>query len=166
MVLFVGAQTMDLAACREIESELRTRFKDWSNRVAPPVQGLPEISFAAGSAVLGISATETIDLINWTLASCNARSVRVFGFASSEGGGNARLAKGRAEAVVARLVEAGFEAQTVIAFRQPDQQRGEIDAGRVAYRVTLVTHMQLPTPAPSLLGSEGVPGDVADGVGP
>ncbi len=34
MILSVVAQTIGLAACREIESELRARFKDWSIRVA------------------------------------------------------------------------------------------------------------------------------------
>jgi uncharacterized hydrophobic protein (TIGR00271 family) len=154
MVLYVGKQTMDLAACRDIEAELHARFNDWSIRVAPPVQGLPEIPFAKGSAVLGITASETVDLIAWTLASWNVRSVRVFGFASSEGGGNARLAKQRAESVAQRLSEAGFESETVVAFRQPDQERGEIDAGRVAFRVALVTPLQQPAPEP--VRSEGV----------
>ncbi len=137
--LLVAAREPGLSGCRQIEQNLQAMFPDWTVHVVPPVQGLPAIEFGRGSALLDRDAEASLDLIRWALTTWGVNSVRVIGFSSSEGSGNDKLARRRADAVVVWLVEQGFVAEPVVAHRQPSQHAAEVRSGRSAYRVAVVT---------------------------
>lgn len=139
LTLFVATSNLSLAACREVEAQMLKRFSDWNIRVIPPIQALPEIVFEAADDQISAQGASTIELIQWTLKQWGINSVRVFGFASSEGSGNAQLAARRAAAVQAIFAQGGIAADSVIAFPQPEQRLDERNSGRSAYRVVTVT---------------------------
>lgn len=135
MTLHLAGQDTSLSAAREMEAQLGQRFPDWTLRLVPPVQGLPRIYFGYGKSTLDEDAEAAIGLAEWALRAWDVRSVRVLGYASSDGSGNARLARRRAQAVAERLQEDGFQAEAAVAPAQADQRREERQAGLEAYRI-------------------------------
>ncbi|MEO5596245.1 MAG: DUF389 domain-containing protein [Lysobacteraceae bacterium] len=138
VVLYLASTETSLKASRSLEQSLSQRLPDWTVRVVPPMQGLPEVRFGRGSSAIDADAEQTIGLIKWALAEWGVQSVRVYGYASSDGKGNARLARHRADVVAQRLTAVNIDAETEVAY-SPDQSRGELRDGRSAFWIAVVT---------------------------
>jgi len=138
MVLYVAADALDLAACRDMETNLRQRFARWTITIVPPVQALPPILFRNGQATLDADNQAPLQLAEWALDRWNVHSVKVFGLASSEGRGNARLARQRAAVIAERLSKDGIVATPMLAYQQPGQSSSEKLSGRTAFRSAVV----------------------------
>lgn len=136
LLLATGAP--GLASCRTIEAHLQQKFPGWTITVVPPAQGLPEVHFASGEAELDASGLATSDLIQWALQAWGANSIRVYGHASSEGSGNARLALRRAQAVAARLTSEGRQVTTTAVVTDLSQRDAEAREGPGAFRTAEV----------------------------
>ncbi len=136
--LFMADDSLDLAACRALESRLRARFPRWDITVVPPMRGVPPLSFAGGGSTLDAKATGGLDLAIWALARWRVRDVVVYGYASSDGRGNRAMARKRAEVVAARLVAAGLRAEAASAYPQRGQTGAEREAGRDAFRRVVI----------------------------
>jgi uncharacterized hydrophobic protein (TIGR00271 family) len=138
MTLFPSAGAADLTGSRELEINLAKQFPTWKISVVPPIQALPAIEFGRGLSTLDANSDSNLQLIQWTLKQWGVSSVQVFGFASSEGTGNAQLAMRRAAIVSDYLTKSGISAEPVVAFQQPAQRQTEKSAGRAAYRIAQV----------------------------
>lgn len=126
--LYAGASAyLNLAAYREIESELHARYPDWVVHVVPSPQALPPVPFETGSTSVVGPGREALGTIEWALRRWGIGAVDVVGYASSVGSRrlNRTLAQARARAVAAELAALGFEARPYGEFRKEGQDAVE-----------------------------------------
>jgi uncharacterized hydrophobic protein (TIGR00271 family) len=97
---------MSLREIRALEARAAERHQGWDIQLVPPLQPLPEIHFAEGSAEPEDPSVPT--LIGWTLARWRLAEVAVEGSAASNE--SATLAEARALAVAEALEKAGVTA--------------------------------------------------------
>lgn len=96
---------LGLAELARLEARARADDPAWDIRIVPPLQALPPIHFAAGSAVADAAVQEQARLHLWALQRWGAASVGVSGGrATSEPG---RLSRERADAVGTLLMACG-----------------------------------------------------------
>ncbi len=134
------ATSLDLAALMEAEQQISARFADWSIRILPPVQPLPDVPFESG-AELGEAARKTVDVIVWAMKAWETNSCAIKGRASLGGSASAnrKLALERAEAVAALLKAAGFETTAESGYGESGQAAEERRLGQVFFQSAAVT---------------------------
>ena len=98
------------------------------------MQAIPAVYFPDGTAKPGPDGMATLDLVRWALASWDIHDVTVYGFASSEGSRNSRLALDRARFVADRLVADGVDAEASAAVPERKQRARELELGRREFR--------------------------------
>ncbi len=142
MVRIIPARdtALGLAALREAEREISARFPDWSIRVLPALQPLPNIAFASG-AEIDADARAAIDVVIWTLKAWDVKACAVSGNAPLGGGVSARrkLALERAEAVAALVKAAGFEVKAESGYGESGQAAEERRLGQLYFESAVVT---------------------------
>ncbi len=137
--LVLADSSLGLSACRALEWRLSERFPGWTFIVVPAAQGLPPVSFAGGGLELNEDATQSIDIAVWTLSRWAVHDVVVYGYASTDGRGNAAMALARARLVAERLAAVGIRAVPQSAYPQPRQATTERTEGLEAFRRVVIT---------------------------
>jgi uncharacterized hydrophobic protein (TIGR00271 family) len=147
MRVFLADAGSGLGAARELEHGLEQRFPDWAVSVVPVTQALPPIHFAEGAGAPGPQDMATLDLVRWALSAWDVHAVSVYGFASSDGRGNSRLALVRARYIADRLAEDGLDTSASAVLPDPSQRVREVELGRHRFRRAEIVPRQVP-PAP------------------
>lgn len=131
---------LDLPALMEAEQQISARFADWSIRILPPVQPLPDIPFESG-AELGADARRMVDVVVWAMTAWDAKSCAIKGRVPLGGSAaaNRRLALERAEAVAALLKAAGFETTAESGYGESGQAAEERRLGQIHFQSAVVT---------------------------
>ena len=126
---------MTLAALQEAETELTKRFSEWSIRVIPAVQPLPDVPFTSG-AELGEPGRAAVQTAAWALKAWEIAKAEVRGRASLGGSASANraLALERANAVAALLKTAGIEATAESSYGQAGQAQQERRLGQLYFQ--------------------------------
>jgi outer membrane protein OmpA-like peptidoglycan-associated protein len=98
------------------------------------MQALPPVYFGEGMAEPDAEGLVTLDVVRWALSAWHVRYVTVYGFASSEGSRNTRVALHRARFVADRLAADGVEVEVRAVVPELDQRKRETELGRAAFR--------------------------------
>ncbi len=125
-----------LATLRQMEREFQRRFADWRITLVPPVRPLPEVRFARGADTLGDEAQRTLQTLLWTLQRWQVDAVEITGRATlnEQGRKSADLALRRAQAVAARMGEAGLRASVAKSYPVAEQRDLERETGQANLR--------------------------------
>lgn len=131
---------LGLAGLMEAEQQIAARFADWSIRILPPVQPLPDVAFTSG-AELDEAALSTVNVIVWVMKAWEADACTVKGRVPLGGSAaaNRRLALERAEAVAALLKAAGIEAAAESGYGESGQAAEERRLGQFHFQSAVVT---------------------------
>jgi uncharacterized hydrophobic protein (TIGR00271 family) len=131
---------LGLAGLMEAEQQIAARFADWSIRILPPVQPLPDVAFASG-AELDDAARATVNVIVWVMKAWESEVCTVKGRVPLGGSAaaNRRLALQRAEAVAAVLKAAGIEAAAESGYGESGQAAEERRLGQIHFQSAVVT---------------------------
>ncbi len=149
-VMAARTSGITLEGFREMEGLLYERFPDWIVRVVPPIQPLPDVSFATDASELGDDGLATLETVVWALDRWEVGKVTVTGRAAATTGratsANRRLALQRAESVAAYLAERNIAAEAVGGFGGAGQVSAERQSGSAQYEMAEL-EADLSTPA-------------------
>jgi uncharacterized hydrophobic protein (TIGR00271 family) len=142
VIVAAGSETISLAAFREMEAEIATRFPNWTIEIVPPMQELPPVPFETGATALSETGAAVTDTIAWALKRWDVASVEVTGNASVLSGGaasvNSGIALARAQAVSERLEAAGVQAAPASGFGAASQRTLEREFGSSRFQSAIV----------------------------
>ena len=136
---------LTLALLYQAEGELVERFPDWQIKVVPPLQPLPYLYFATGSAILEDEELLKLSYLSWALRAWDINEIDVVGFASSQGESwrydNDSLAARRAGFVAEQLRANGMISHVKGEYKAVRQERDERTYGlKSLQRVELRLH--------------------------
>jgi outer membrane protein OmpA-like peptidoglycan-associated protein len=136
MVFLAPDAGLSMIESRQLETRLAGVDPAWSVQVAPPAQALPAIEFRPDSSALDEVSIRQLETVAWALQRWNMTEVDVFGLASSDGkvARNRLLARERAEAVAAWLIDKGISSTVRPSFERRSQQPVERERGAAAFR--------------------------------
>lgn len=125
---------MDLAAWRDVETEIASHHPDWHVSLLPPATGLPRIEFASAADSLDTAAGARLDVILWALKRWGQHTVEIVGHASTKGGGPRSLATRRAVSVANWLADHGVRSTWRTMYPLPGQAALEREEGDATFR--------------------------------
>jgi hypothetical protein len=149
-----------LAELHQLELRARAENPDWDIQLLPPLQALPPLLFAEGSAEADAAVREQLQLTLWALERWDAEAVTLTGNrAPAEPAG---LAEARAQALAPLLRACGLQVTTEAAAPDRDEAR---ELGEAALRrVTAAMAMPSAAAAPADASGEACIRTAGDGV--
>jgi uncharacterized hydrophobic protein (TIGR00271 family) len=126
--------TAPLSTLRQMEDTLGARLAGWQVRIVPPPRPLPPVLFTRGSAALGDTQLDTLQLAAWAARRWGVRRLVVEGRASTDGKGTAQLALQRAARVRDWLEQQGLQTTLGASYPLPKQKQIEASEGVDAFR--------------------------------
>jgi uncharacterized hydrophobic protein (TIGR00271 family) len=132
------ASTASLVTLHQMESELGRRHGEWQIHIVPPPRPLPPVLFARGSAAIGDTQRQLLEIAQWALSRWNCHEVLIEGRASTDGDGPENLAAQRARNVGNWLDRAGLRVDIGSSYPLPAQDRAEATQGPDAFRSVFI----------------------------
>lgn len=171
-VMAARTNGITLEGFREMETALYERFPDWTIRVVPAIQTLPDIAFVENETTLSEEGMAALETVVWTLDRWEIGKVDITGRAAATTGRstsfNRRLAQQRADALAEMFAERNIASEATGIFGGAGQVSAERANGAAQYEIAeLIPDLDVPAapPAPpadadALVASGGAETDV------
>lgn len=153
-VMAARTSGITLEGFREMEQSLYERFPDWTVRIVPAIQSLPDIAFVENETELSEEGRKTLETVVWTLDRWEVGKVEITGRAAATTGRstslNRRLAQQRADALAEILAERNIASDATGIFGGPGQVAAERANGASRYEIAeLIPDLDVPAPEPA-----------------